>query len=500
MTEPTVFLTGATGLVGSQILHRLLRADVPVCVLCRKDNRGTAQQRLEAALMPFEEDALLPRPRVITGELGKPDCGVSSQDLEWLQGREVSVVHSAASIRFQEDSSGEPYATNVAGTRNLLQLCNLLQVRDFHHVSTAYVGGRGGGSEAVLESADLDLESAGNDYERSKIQAEALVQSSSVPSGRTVIHRPSIVVGDSKSHRTTTFHGFYAPLQIGAQYAQAFGFSKGMGEWFREQLGLSPDDVKNLVPVDWVADCVAQVVQDESISAGVYHWTHASPVSAVVMQDAITDSIERLFSDSHESSSSDARTEQPAAGAFREQMSIYESYFKCDPQFDVSRARQVTQQLPCPTVDYEFLCSLSDFALQSNFGWPKPQLPDLQQESEWVHRIRGFDATCGTCPDVAALADFQFELRLLGKGAPESIFVVKEGARWFATSSAATSDVEYHWQVSMPLDVLTGCFTRTTRLLDTFQNGRGVALGRMPANWLAIIEHWIHDVIAQSAS
>lgn len=499
MTEPTVFLTGATGLVGSQILCRLLRADIPVCVLCRGDNRGTAQQRLEAALIPFEENALLPRPRVIAGELGKPNCGISTEDLQWLQERELSVVHSAASIRFQEDPSGEPYATNVAGTRNLLQLCNSLNVRDFHHVSTAYVGGRGVAGP-VIETAELNIDLAGNDYEKSKIQAEELVRTASTHNGRTVIHRPSIVVGDSKSYRSTTFHGFYAPLQIGAQYAKAFGFSKGMGEWFREQLGLSPDDVKNLVPVDWVADCIAKVVLDESIAAGVYHWTHEDPVAAVVMQDAITDSIEGQFKDSNALIESGEAADEPAATAFREQMSIYESYFTCDPQFDVSRARQVTDQAKCPTVDYELLCSLSDFALGSNFGWPKPQLPDLAGENEWVDRIRQFKSSFTSSPDLAVQGDFQFELRLLGPGAPESLFVVKQGSRWFTEAKAIASEVEFHWQVSMPLSALTGCFTGTTRLHDTFQNGRGVALGRMPANWLAIIEHWIHDVIALSAS
>ncbi|MFO0943294.1 MAG: SDR family oxidoreductase [Pirellulales bacterium] len=153
-------------------------------------------------------------------------------------------MHCAASIRFQKDvHSGEPYRTNVQGTQNLINLCKRLRLASFHHVSTAYVGDHRSG-KPVRESLASNAEVSGNDYERSKILAESLV-TTQLANSPLMIHRPSIVIGDSQSGFTSTFHGFYAPLQIGWQYAKLFGFSEQAGQWFRQQLGLNPNDSKN---------------------------------------------------------------------------------------------------------------------------------------------------------------------------------------------------------------------------------------------------------------
>ena len=57
---------------------------------------------------------------------------------------------------------------------------------------------------------------AGNVYEKTKLQAELMVRAAGTERwlDRATIYRPSIIVGDSQTGYTTTYHGFYAPLKL----------------------------------------------------------------------------------------------------------------------------------------------------------------------------------------------------------------------------------------------------------------------------------------------
>ncbi|MFN3191798.1 MAG: SDR family oxidoreductase [Aureliella sp.] len=502
MSQPLILLTGATGFLGSWILERLLRSSRCVAVLARGDNRGDACQRIETVLEPFEDKRLLPRPRVIDGDLHLPDCGIRSEDSSWLGNREIDVIHCAASIRFVEDAGGEPYRTNVAGTQNLLSLCARCHVRDFHHVSTAYVGARQ--TPPVFETPVQDTTRGENDYERSKVQAEQLVQEFSDLGGRKIFHRPSIVVGDSRTFRTTTYHGFYAPLQIGATLARAHGFSKGLGEWFRSQLGLGELDRKNLVPVDWVADQISNAVLREHVPSGIYHWTHPEPTPAIVMQNAITDAIEEYLSNQVEipKELGPSREFKDAGGliakerapeisaAFREQMSVYESYFNGDPEFDRTQAEGISTR--CSKLDYAILKKMCWHALDANFGWPRPPLVPPPDHSRQLPSLG-----CSVNGNSATFTGQHFGVSLLGKYSPPPFFLRNDGTRWVSTSRAAE---DCGWYVKLPLDALTGRIKGANDTRHLFEQGNAIALGELPSNWLAIFDAWIQDVIAQSSS
>ena len=72
------------------------------------------------------------------------------------------------------EETEEPYLSNLNGTRNVLEFCSKTDIREFHHVSTAYVCGTRRGR--ILES-ELDVgQEHGNDYEISKFESEQLVR------------------------------------------------------------------------------------------------------------------------------------------------------------------------------------------------------------------------------------------------------------------------------------------------------------------------------------
>ena len=185
-----------------------------MAVLVRPSKSESARQRIETMLREWELslETALPRPVVLEGDLSEPDLGLDNRTLDWIERHCTSVVHNAASLVFRgDDPDGEPYRSNVEGTRRMLELCRCTGVRQFHYVSTAYVCGLREGR--ILES-DIDLgQTAGNVYEKTKLQAEMLVRAADFLDPPT-IYRPAIIVGDSQTGYTTTYHGFYAPLKL----------------------------------------------------------------------------------------------------------------------------------------------------------------------------------------------------------------------------------------------------------------------------------------------
>ena len=461
-----VFLTGATGLVGRYLLRGLLERNADVAVLVRSNPRAEAWIRIEEALAEFEKYNLLSRPRVIEGSLHSKSIVANESDDQWLHSKSVTVIHCAASIRFQADSkSGEPYATNAVGTENLVRFLKHLDVREFHHISTAYVGARG--SSPIRECRVTDEELAGNDYERSKIQAEEIVcsQLSGIP---IAIHRPSIVIGDSQTGFSSTFHGYYAPLQIGAQLAQSFGYSQGLGAWFRQKLGLNDEDSKNLVPVDWLAESILLACEQRSASKNtkILHWTHPSPASALLMQDTITSAIEDHFPNKQPVSS---ESSELVEAAFQENLKVYESYFRGDPEFSTANSMQFQKQIPCPQIDQELLDRICNFALATKFGWKnKTNLEFSALKS--ARRLTDFLLQYECSSQTASKNDFS--LSLLGNAAPERLHFFKDGAKWCLSHNSRNSELQAELVIS--LRSLTNCVTGNASLCELISTGEAV--------------------------
>jgi thioester reductase-like protein len=153
-------------MLGHFLVAEALALGRPLAVLARNKGFLTANQRVPAAV------------RVLVGDLLQPDLGLSQADREWLSQHCDQVLHAGAKVDFlAEPKTGEPYRTNVDGTRHILRLCQELQIDKLAYVSTAYVCGDRDGriSEGELEK----YQSFHNAYERSKYVAELLVGNAS---------------------------------------------------------------------------------------------------------------------------------------------------------------------------------------------------------------------------------------------------------------------------------------------------------------------------------
>lgn len=138
----THFVTGGTGFVGAALVLELLdRTDDDVVALARPGD-GSAHDRMVSAVQgaakAYGRDvAELPlhRLRGVAGDVTRPCCGVEDDvvaDVLW---------HSAASLRYEDRYADEIMATNVGGTRNVLDLAERMGVDVVNAVSTAYVVG-----------------------------------------------------------------------------------------------------------------------------------------------------------------------------------------------------------------------------------------------------------------------------------------------------------------------------------------------------------------------
>jgi thioester reductase-like protein len=385
-------LTGSTGFLGRYVMKDCLLAGVPLAVLVRPNKRETAVQRLEAVLGYWEQrlERSLPRPVILEGDVREPSCGLDQRNQRWLAENCRSIIHSAASMNFHAARpDGEPYHSNVVGTGNLLAMCEAAGIRHFHQVSTAYVCGLRTGR--ILES-ELDLgQTNGNDYERSKMSAEKKIREAPFLDSAT-FYRPASVIGDSETGYTTNFHGFYAPLQV--LYSMAKGLL-GLGDVgrqiiddvmkrarFMDRLNLAGDEGKNLVPVDWVSSVLVFVLLRPELHGRTYHLTPRERTTVQLVRDVFEQVLREFagISDDADLPPIDvpAAEREATERVFREQMTTYDSHWRDDPVFDCTNTVEAAGHLPCPIADREMLVRTSRFAVQGNFGWPRPQPVQLQ--------------------------------------------------------------------------------------------------------------------------
>jgi len=372
---PYVFLTGATGLLGRYLIKDLTLAGVSLAVLVRPTRRATAQHRVENVMCYWDNilGRSLPRPVVLEGDITEADLGLDARGTRWVAENCDTVLHNAASLTFQSTGpSSEPWRSNVAGTRHVLELCRNAQIRHFHHVSTAYVCGLRTGR--ILES-DLDVgQKLSNDYEQSKIQAEQMVRGAGLFESLTV-HRPAIIIGDSQNGYTSTYHGFYALLQAVATLAQNFESNATGHPSDGGGFDVYGHETKNLVPVDWVSAVMTHVITHPEHRGKTYHLTPQHPVTARLIADILEEAIG--FYGVKLEGTGKATTEMTEhAQLFCELISVYKSYWKDDPTFDSTNTRKAAPHLPCPHVDRKLLLKLSEYAIGVNFTSPRAKAVD----------------------------------------------------------------------------------------------------------------------------
>lgn len=369
-----VLLTGVTGLLGRYLLKDLLLAGMQVAVVARSSRRASARSRVDAAVLYWEQQLgqKFPRPVVLEGDITEPDLGFEPRAVRWVAEHCDTLLHNAASLTFQSTGrDAEPWRSNVDGMQNVLDLCRATGIRHFHHVSTAYVCGQRSG---VIRESELDEGQAfSNDYEQSKVEAEKLVRNCGLFDSLTVF-RPAIIIGDSVTGYTTTYHGFYAPVQ--ACYTLISHLQKDHTGWTptSARFSLSGNETKNLVPVEWVSAVMAHIVTHPEHHGQTYHLTPRHAVTMRAIGDVLEQSV-KFYPVQWMGPGVEFSNPTDHELLFQQMITVYRSYWRDDPQFDTTNTQRAAPHLPCPRITRKVLRHLAEWAIQNNFDSPKGRQP-----------------------------------------------------------------------------------------------------------------------------
>jgi thioester reductase-like protein len=340
-------VTGATGFVGAALILDLLQNTRDgVVALVRPGSQGAAARLHEAlrhAAICYDlelEPEMLERCSVVPGDVLQEGCGVGELQLGGVD----QVWHSAASLRYENRYQDEIFATNVEGTRRVLQLARRLGAPVFNHVSTAYVAGRRTGPIPEGEAA---VSETNNHYERSKIEGERLV--CSAEDLRVRIFRPSIVVGHSHTLGATTFTGFYGFVRQLVQFRGMMERTqRGLLERTSLRMRIDPRSRMNFVSIDRVAREAVQIGL-RADSEGFYHLVHPQPVPVDVALRAVFSVVglrePELVEDPAELQWLDAR--------FDERLDFYGAYIRGYKQFRRERTDHALGGTPSEPVVYD---------------------------------------------------------------------------------------------------------------------------------------------------
>jgi len=241
-------VTGGTGFIGRRVVARLLESqpDAQVWVLVRRQSLG----RFEHLSLQWDD-----RAKPLVGDL--TELELADQTIAELGGVD-HVVHCAAIYDITADDA-EQRATNVDGTRAVIELARRLDAT-FHHVSSIAVAGDFAGE---YTEDDFDVgQRLPTPYHQTKFEAELLVRST--PGLRYRVYRPAVVVGDSRTGEMDKVDGPYYFFGVLARLAVLPRFTPV----------LLPDTGRtNVVPVDYVVDALVALMHAEGQDGQTFHLT-----------------------------------------------------------------------------------------------------------------------------------------------------------------------------------------------------------------------------------
>lgn len=202
-STPGVFLTGATGFLGTAVLCELLSTtSMPIYCLVRPQKafteRSMAKRLVSSGLIPGLTDAaaeslVQERIKLVFGTLEEPHFGLNSA-WEDLQQAVSFVVHCGAHVNHVM-----PYQTlapaNVEGTRTCIEMCTQGCHKKLIYVSTVSVVANGFALDRPLSKATIppSLLTVVPGYTSSKYIAEVLVWGAIEKGFEAVIIRPGFI-------------------------------------------------------------------------------------------------------------------------------------------------------------------------------------------------------------------------------------------------------------------------------------------------------------------
>ena len=261
-----ILITGATGALGSELIPRFLRDPATrVSVLLRADSLEMLAGRREKLLGYLRLDSLEAGERIdaVQGDTSQPNLGLEPEQARRLSGCLTHIVHAAGNVKLNQPLI-EARRTAVESARHIVDFthrcCASGAFRKLEFISTVGVAGRRSGviSEARFAEPRQPTDFH-NTYEAAKWEAEQFLWGEIDDGLPATVHRPSMIVGDSRDGRIIHFQVFYFLTE----------FLIGRKTW-----GIVPKTagaVLDIIPVDYVADAICLASNQQLGLGEVWH-------------------------------------------------------------------------------------------------------------------------------------------------------------------------------------------------------------------------------------
>jgi len=232
----TVFITGATGMLGQALLPKLCaQATVEkVLVLGHRNPPGFSHSKME----------------VVPGDVSYAGMGLQSGSMRAI----TTIIHSAALTSFSS-ALETARQVNVTGTENMLRLAlDCPRLRAICHLSTMFVAGRRTGT--IYEDELTHDCGFVNAYEQSKYEAEQLLGSAQRLPISTV--RLSAIFGDSREGGIGRLGSIHHALRF--IFHSLAPFVPG-----------TPASPVDLIPLDYAAESVTALAFPQFTPGATWH-------------------------------------------------------------------------------------------------------------------------------------------------------------------------------------------------------------------------------------
>lgn len=278
----TIFFTGFPGFIGRRLLGKILTQDSKAHVLALVQEKFLDSARGDLAALAKDLPGVDRRVEFLVGDLTEKNLGLDAKTRRRLTAEVASVWHLAAAYDLAV-SEKVAWKANVDGTSNLLDLCgHLKQLEKLVYFSSCSVAGLRTG--LILEDELEFGQGFKNHYEASKFETEVLVRrrASKIP---TIIIRPSVVVGDSKTGDTDKYDGPYSIIRFLAQL-QRDGYLKHLQNVPMPSLGKG-SAYFNLVPVDYLVDATWALANQPASIGKTFAIVDPDPLTMREFYDAL---------------------------------------------------------------------------------------------------------------------------------------------------------------------------------------------------------------------
>ncbi len=267
-----ILITGATGLLGSELLKNiLLQTDSCITLLVRYKNGDYVERRIERIMKNhFANNSIAQfknRITVLEGDITKENLGLSSKDIGLIT-KNIAIIYHCAAVTSFTVPLDKATSINVTGTNNVVNLALKCYQKDnlqsFNYISSITVSGtyRGMFFENYLDVG----QKFNNNYERTKYEAELLLNKHIQHGFPAIIYRPSFITGHSITGETSIFKMLYQIIHLCTL------------EIFSE-IPADKSIEYNLIPVDYAVRAIYFISQDKEAIGKTFHIVSPNDIS-----------------------------------------------------------------------------------------------------------------------------------------------------------------------------------------------------------------------------